>query len=333
MNYDFIFAETNVTILHINKTIQIIAKFLIAGLAIIFIVFKFVQDKNLPEAFGLFKDQIRQAPLWLLLPVLLGIPLNWFFEILKWKLLVQKTAPLTFKQATIGVMTGLTMAMVTPNRVGEAFTRVFILPREKRPEGIAYSGINLLAQAIVIQVMGILGLLLLVLGFSNPGGGLEFLKPWMIILGIAMTLALIVALFNTRWISWVLKISRIEKRFPGISPALKNLTSGDKIKTLTLSTLKYLTHSTQFFLLLLYVGLDWNYLALFAAVLTIYLFLNLIPVIAIGEPGVRGSVALLVLSQSSSNDLGILTATLVLWAINIALPAILGSILLKKIRF
>lgn len=333
MNYDFIFAVTKVTILQINKTIQFAAKLLIAGLALFYIIFKFVQDDNLPEAFELFKHQIQNAPAWLLIPILIGIPLNWFFEILKWKLLVEKTAPLTFKQATAGVISGLTMAMLTPNRVGEAFTRVFILPREKRPEGIAYSGINILAQAIVVQVLGIAGLLLLVFVFSIQGGSLDFISSWMYVLGAAIPIVLITALFNTRWISWILQIIRIEKKFPGISTAMASLKVSDKMKTLSLSTLKYLTHSMQFFLLLIYFGLDWDYLPLFAAIMTFYLFLNLIPVIAIGEPGVRGSVALLILSQNSSNDLGILSAALLLWVINIAIPAIIGSILLKKIRF
>ena len=61
--------------------------------------------------------------------------------------------------------------------------------------------------------------------------------------------------------------------------------------------------------------------------------LNFIPVISIGEVGVRGSVTLLILGLFSDAEICILVAALFLWLLNIGLPALAGSLMLRKIKF
>ena len=64
----------------------------------------------------------------------------------------------------------------------------------------------------------------------------------------------------------------------------------------------------------------------FALIALTFFTMAVIPTVALTELGVRGSVALYFLSQVSENTSGIVTATFVLWIINLALPAIIGSI-------
>ena len=322
----------NVTILKINKSLRSVISILIAVLAIAYIVYKILQFDNLPEAFQLFRSNLRSASLWLLVPVLIGFPISWYFEILKWKLLIQKVTPLSMKTATLAVLTGTAMASLTPNGIGEVFSRVLILPPDKRPQAIAYSGINIISRLIVVHLFGIAGFLFLITGPGLHGTNLAQLNTWIYLLGIALTILLILSLVNTRWISWLLRISKMDSRFPGINPALKSLTWQEKAINLALSAARYLTFSLQFFFLLKYFGHDWDFLSLMAGIMTIYLILNFIPVIAVGEPGVRGSVTLLIIGQQNPGDLGALSAALLLWMLNVAIPILAGSYWMRKIK-
>jgi hypothetical protein len=55
--------------------------------------------------------------------------------------------------------------------------------------------------------------------------------------------------------------------------------------------------------------------------------MNILPSIVIADLGIRGSVSIFILGQFSENTQGILTASVVLWIINIMLPSILGLFL------
>jgi hypothetical protein len=58
-----------------------------------------------------------------------------------------------------------------------------------------------------------------------------------------------------------------------------------------------------------------------------------VPTIALSELGVREGVSIAVLSGISENTLGIISASFSLWIINIAVPALLGSLILLRIKF
>ena len=65
----------------------------------------------------------------------------------------------------------------------------------------------------------------------------------------------------------------------------------------------------------------------------IFLFMTLTPTIALTEIGIRGSIAVLVLGIFSNNIIGILSSTVVLWIINLIIPAIIGSLFIFNLNF
>ena len=58
--------------------------------------------------------------------------------------------------------------------------------------------------------------------------------------------------------------------------------------------------------------------------------MTFIPSIALADLGIREAVALTIIGLESNNHIGILSATLVIWAINLVIPAIFGSVLIFK---
>ncbi len=225
------------------------------------------------------------------------------------------------------------MAMLTPNRIGEIFSRVFVLPKNKRAEGIGYSGINSLAQMLIAQLMGLVGMGVLLIYLPHINNSNHPLTYWVISASIIISILLILIFMNLNWINRIIRMIRLEKKFPGLSRAFESLNSHDKWLALTLSTAKYITYTLQFFFLLRYFGVEISAGIAMPAIMTIFLLLNFLPVIAIGEAGIRGSVTLLVLGIFSDAELGILVASLALWILNVALPALAGSLLMRNVKF
>ena len=64
------------------------------------------------------------------------------------------------------------------------------------------------------------------------------------------------------------------------------------------------------------------------AVPLIYLIATLVPSIMLTELGVRGSVAVAVLAPLGGDPASVLIGTTLVWTINVALPAIAGSLIM-----
>ena len=317
----------------LSNRIQSIIKFTITALAIAFIAWKISQFDDFGQAWELFKIQLSESPIYLLLLVLLGLPLHWLLEIIKWRLLILKCHPLSFKDASIAVISGLTMAIFTPNRIGEIVSRVFILPKNKRDQGVALSGVNTMSLLIVTQIFGLLGLALYLSQPSAKDNYILVQKEWIIGLAAVICTVLIVAYFNLNWLKKLVTLTRLDVKFPGINQAFSILSTTDKLKNLAWSAAKYLTYSLQFSFLLKFMGVNNNIFYLLSCIMAIYLILTYLPVITIGEAGVKGSITLLFLGQGAETEIAIILAAFIIWTLNLAIPAITGGLLLKKIRF
>lgn len=292
-----------------------------------------MQFEDLGAAWMLFKNQIGQEPsFWLVLTVA-GLPLNFYIETIKWNGLIRKITPLSLAQASRAVFSGLTMAMLTPNRVGEIVSRAFVLPPDKRAEGIALSGVNSLAQMLITQTLGMAGMALIYMYLPEHNPFKNTLSLWVILISGVLCILLAFGFFNLSWLSSLLKWFRLDKKLSAITIAIQGLDLKAKWKLLALSLAKYLTFCLQFYFLIHYFGVDLNLVLGLSCIMTIFLLLNFLPVITIGEAGIRGSISLLVFGAFSDAEMGILVGSLALWILNVAFPAIIGSFLLRKIKF
>jgi hypothetical protein len=107
------------------------------------------------------------------------------------------------------------------------------------------------------------------------------------------------------------------------------------------SILRYLVFSFQFYLLLKMFLVPVDYFTGVTLISVVYLLMTIIPTIALSELGVRGSVSLFVFQSYFEkmkmwNDqlgLSIISASTLLWIINLALPATLGIFFVYSLRF
>lgn len=268
------------------------------------------------------------------------MPINWSLEALKWKLLLKKKEHVPFFVALKAIFSGASISAVTPNRTGDYFGRIFVLKKTKFWEGVFITLIGSYAQTITTLLFGgiaIFGFIAPSLLTSENVDGhrlIYFQYAYFSILTILIILyyriSLIAKLVPHKWI----KVSNYVNIF--IKFKFKELSIA-----LLISILRYLVFSTQFYILLFAVGID--FLSPYQAMLftsAIFLINTIRPSIALLEVGIRGSVAIFVMGLFLGNndtnthlENSVLVASSILWMINIIVPAIIGLLFIKDLRF
>ena len=223
-------------------------------------------------------------------------------------------------------MAGLALSFITPNRIGEYPARILVLRMNNTIRLISVAILGAFAQFAALFLFGLAGLLYYNIAF--PGN-----LPQVALIACLMLLLVVFLLFFyfEKWIAWF-ESARWLKRFRTYSQLVRRFTIQQQLTVLGLSILRFTVFTLQYLLLL-----RWMHIALPPAdgflMASLYFWsIAVIPSMAFTDLGVRGHVSLFLFQHFTANSLGILTATLSLWCINLLLPAVLGSLLLLKIR-
>jgi hypothetical protein len=107
----------------------------------------------------------------------------------------------------------------------------------------------------------------------------------------------------------------------------------DFIKAFGLSVLRYLVFSFQYFLVLKIGGIQSSFSILLALIAITFFVTSAIPTFALSEIAVRGATALYFFHFISNDNVAIISSSVILWIINLALPAIIGLMFIGQLRF
>ena len=260
---------------------------------------------------------------------------NWTLESLKWKFLISKIEKISVFRSVRAIFSGTSVSVFTPNRIGDFGARVFYLNHSDRFKAVFITLLGSISQFVITVLIGVLAMSIYTItiypGTLDPIIGYGIFS----ILSLCTVLTLI-SYYNvsalTRWGKRMfrsftfLRGPQIHKRLRGYVDVFSLYSTRELSLTLGYSFLRYIVFSAQFYLLLIVFNVDIAMISAFALIALTFFTMAVIPTVALTEVGVRGSVALYFLSQASENSAGIITATFVLWVINLALPAIIGSV-------
>ncbi len=262
--------------------------------------------------------------LWL---CLLLMPINLLLEAKKWQLLAGSAQPLSYKGALASYLGGIAFSMVTPNRIGEYPGRLLYLKRKNTLRLISVSVLGALAQLFTLFIYGTLGLLFFNLRFDNPYA--------LIILILCASMTFILAIAYWKFETWSPLIERIKwlKKFNVYKKLLKRFTAKEQLTILLISILRYSIYTAQYLFLLYWMNVSMPFFEGFMMCVLFFWVITVIPSITLVELTERGQVSLYLFHHYSENTVGILSATIGIWCINLILPAIVGSILLLRMRF
>lgn len=273
-----------------------------------------------------FKD--RDAVFRISIAVILML-VNWTVEALKWKSLVNVLCEISLVKSLRSVFTGITVSFYTPNRIGEFAGKVMHLEPEYRAKGCLLSFIGSSSQLLVTLQLGLIAVLL------NMG---TWFDSWMINKNVFLVLlSLLVILmtfgwFRISWLSPLLSRLKLSEKMKKQVEVFSEFQASHLLSIYSYSLVRYLIFSFQQYLLLQAFAVNIDFVTCFQLTAISFLLITIIPSIALGELGIRGSVNIAVFGMVVNNSFGILAATFMLWLINLAIPALLGAVSMLYIR-
>jgi hypothetical protein len=319
-----------------KKTIGFLLKIGIVAFALFFLYEQLTAKSSVEQFNGAdFLEQVK-GHYGVLLIIVLMMFLNWFLEALKWRFLIRKIEDVSVVRSVRAIFSGITVSAFTPNRVGEYGGRVFCLEKADRIQAVLITVIGSMAQLLTTIMFGSIGLLFLPSyksEFSLFFDNVSFAFPVFAFILIVLNTLLILLFLNASVLSSVLSTIPFLKKFKKYNSVFSFYSFEELLKVLGYSIARYFVFTTQFFILLQLFDVSIAYTDAFILIATMLFVISVIPTIAITEIGVRSSVALFLFGLVSSNTIGILSATFLLWVINLLLPSLIGVIFIFSLKF
>ncbi|MEX2598000.1 MAG: hypothetical protein WEC59_13825 [Salibacteraceae bacterium] len=257
--------------------------------------------------------------------------INWGIEVVKWKRLLDGETNITWKNATKGVLSGVSFGIFSPNRLGEFAGRILALPPDVRLKGTLLSFVNGVAQTMATFSFGALGLVYLLATFGAGSIGALATLLTQLSLIICLGLALIV----------YFELGRLSPKLSKIGFLRKWKDDLGVFANVPISTLHYLYHLS----LLRFVSFIGQYIVLFWLVLenpkwieitgaaTMMLFSStLLPFLPVPDLLIKEAVAMEYFGLFQFDALKVSLVVFLVWFINVALPAVLGAAVLFSYR-
>ncbi|WP_344981701.1 lysylphosphatidylglycerol synthase domain-containing protein [Compostibacter hankyongensis] len=293
-------------------------------------------QENLQLALRELREVVQGPSLLALLGVCLMMAVNWGLEARKWQLLVNPLERIPFRRAFYAILSGISLSVNTPNRIGEYGGRILYVHHINKLRAITVTLVGSFSQLIVTILFGLAGLAYYIDNLIFPGTGSSALSgAWKAVLIGVMVLSAVVTLFlYFRLHLFVTLFERIRalRRLRGYVKVLDRFSKDELGKLLLLSVVRYLVFSLQFLILLWLLGVDILWWQGLLMIFLVYLAMALVPTVAIAELGIRGQIGLYFLGLLSPNKVGIIAATFGIWFINLIIPAIVGSVLILGIK-
>jgi hypothetical protein len=276
--------------------------------------------------------------------ILFMMLLNWGTEAVKWKYLIDRIEKVSFFLAVKAILTGITISTFTPNRVGEYFGRAFILKKAHPIDAIILTIVGSMSQLLVTIIFGTTAFIFLFPQLASQSSNWPgFVLPGLVVLSILVNAGFLIIYLNVSAIRPLARyfLKKHWRKFYRYISVLSNIHPVVLGKVLLLSIIRYSIFFIQFYLALRLFGVRLSFPEALMLLPVIYLTLAIVPTIALTELGVRGSVSIYVISTyalfngSAPGDMAeaILYAATLVWMVNLAFPAVIGTFFVFNLRF
>ncbi len=291
-------------------------------LAIVFGAGYFIYQRVFHSSSISFETFVNQIKVYLfktnwIMPLLIGMTLiNWFFEILKWKLLVNTIKKIAFFEAARQSLSSHTLSLFTPFKLGEYGGKALYFQKHQRNRiWLLNLGGNPI-QLFMTLFFGIIGLAYFINTFEV---NIHPHKLRRIVYALVM---IIVLIFGGVKVTNRNQKGNYYKRLLSFLKKQSNRSLGVLI---SVSLLRYLIFSHQFYFLVLIFGIEIPYTTAMMLIFTMYFLATLLPTINLFDFVIKGSIAIYLFSFLNIEGISIISISMIMWLLNFALPAIIGS--------
>jgi hypothetical protein len=281
--------------------------------------------------------QMLQAALgeqrWKLYGMITLMGVNWSLESFKWQIALKPVQSISFLRAFRAILAGTCIASFTPNRVGEYLGRMLFVDSGNKMLSIAPTILCSMSQMLVTLIGGTVGIyLFLFLPYYFEARWITpaFLKSACVAVAAgAAGLGLVYFRFDPL-IRWVNKWFRKNNSTFSIPdnfefPALAGI--------LFISIFRYAVFMVQYYLLFSLFGIPLLFQQVFTGVSVMFVLMAVIPTLTfLTDLGFRWLAGIQIFQVYTMNTAGILAVSLAVWLINLIIPALVGSLLILRIK-
>lgn len=304
-------------------------KILVTAFAIRFILLKVFTNESIDELGESLKSLNGENNQFILLTVVLLLAINLLIETIKWQIVMLPLEKIPMLKSFSAVLTGIAVSFFAPNRSGEFVGRILYVEHANKIKASLVTILASIGQLVVTLSVGCFCLVFYLKGI--------IVSSW-----LYFPLAGILLLLSAGLVFLFIYFPYLAERFASLSllrkfseyiSVLKLYKPKIFLSVIGLSLLRYIVFVHQYYFLQKIFFPATPYAETLQLISIIYLALAVIPTFALSEIGVRSSVALFYLGSVISNPVAIALATLSIWIINIAVPALAGSVIFLAVRF
>ena len=300
-------------------------KWLSVPVVFIALYYQLVLKTDYEQAWQIFKNSFNSESFLYLLIALGLMPVNLGTEAVKWQQLLKKLYPVSLLESTKSLLAGIAVSIFTPKRIGEYGGRILLLTKH-RVEAVGSLFIGNLAQSIINLLIGLITILLYGTLFTLEVQN----KAFILFFACLICAVLLLLYFNLQWVvAQLSNINYLKKKSISVD-FLNRYKKRDLFEILFYSALKYLIFILQFVLIIKAFGIEIPLLSGIICASSVFFIKTMLPVPASVELAARGSIAIFFFSIFTENHIGILVASIVLWIVNLAIPSMIGSLIIAK---
>lgn len=295
-----------------------------------FIYRKLVQNNDLKDFTSLISGCSKLQIASFIGLVFVMMLINWGLEAVKWKRLIKPVENISLWKSIESVFCGLTMAVFTPNRIGEFGGRVFFLSPKRRIIGIVAMSVGNIGQFVLTNVFGVLAICFFVYRFADLEISIFFA---ICVVALIFNSLFVVFFFNIKWLNGILLSMRFTRKYKKFYIILGRYKKPELTKILMLSLARYVVFATQYYIMFAWLIPDLHYLDVLMLVSIMFFIQSALPSLDLFDIGIRSVTGLFFFKYVTNQNTAVVACIASIWLINIIIPAILGSYFVFKLNF
>lgn len=293
-------------------------KLLVVGGAFYFIWSRLAHDEKLD--WRLFSKALKQPDAaWLCAGLLMLTFLNRFLEILKWHTLANTLKPLSLKQAAAQVLAAVTVALFTPNGIGEYAAKAMYFEKKQAKQVVFLNLVCNGVQLLLAVFGGIAGLI-----YFNSN--YDVVPQRLLLVGLGLVAAVILLIVALR------KVAIKGYSLQRITAKVNSLPQPAHQKNLVLAMLRYVVLMHQYYLLFLLFQISVPYPMLMATIAATYFVGSSLPSFQFLDFAVKGGVGVFFFGLMGVSEWIVVLVSTLIWLLNTVLPVIAGSYFVLKFK-
>ncbi len=274
--------------------------------------------------FSEFETAIQSQPQYLLFACLL-VPLNWILEMIKWRSLVLDLQHISWRESAQSILAGIFASLITPNRIGELAGRLAYIKKENRVNVLYFNSLCASSQLVVTAIFGIIALSIYWTLFFQA----DVTQPAIISWAAWISVVALVFLFLRS--NLLFKMSSYIGKGKLDSVEFLEISLQKKAILFALSLVRYLVFCIQFYCLLQVFQVEFNFMESSTALAILFFLTALVPTGWLSDLPVRSSLAFFVFETFAGLGFQGLVSALLLWTINLLIPALFALVLFRKL--